>query len=69
MEAKQFVNAYDCMEENRYIEYGKHIGDADFIMKIYCIDPSKDLSLRTVKGLSAIFFSATLLPTVITRSF
>ena len=62
MEAKQFVNAYDCMEENRYIEYGKHIGDADFIMKIYCIDPSKDLSLRTVKGLSAIFFSATLLP-------
>ncbi len=62
LEAKRFVNAYDCMDEDRYIEYGKHLEDGDFMLKIFCVDPSRDLSERLDLGLAAIFFSATLLP-------
>ncbi len=62
LEAKRFVNAYDCMDDKRYIEYGKPLEDGDFMLKIFCIDPSKDLSQRLDRGLGAVFFSATLLP-------
>lgn len=62
LEAKRFVNAYDCMDDKRYIEYGKRLPEGDFMLKIFCIDPSKDLSQRLDMGLSAVFFSATLLP-------
>lgn len=62
LEAKRFVNAYDTMDDDRYIEYGKRLPEGDFMLKIFCVDPSKDLGLRLDLGLSAIFFSATLLP-------
>ncbi len=62
LEAKRFVNTYDCMDEKRYIEYGRRLPEGDFMLKIFCIDPSKDLSQRLDMGLSAVFFSATLLP-------
>ncbi|MBB5263230.1 Rad3-related DNA helicase [Catenibacillus scindens] len=62
LEARRFVNTYDSMDEERYIEYGKPLPDGDFMLKIFCVDPSKDLSLRLDLGLSAVFFSATLLP-------
>ena len=62
LESKRFVNAYDCMDEDRYIEYGKQLPDGDFMLKIFCVDPSKDLSLRLDLGLAAVLFSATLLP-------
>ena len=62
LEAKRFVNAYDAMDEDRYIEYGKTLPEGDFMLKIFCVDPSRDLGRRLDLGLSAVFFSATLLP-------
>ena len=62
LEARRFINAYDAMDEERYIEYGQTLPDGDFMLKIFCVDPSKDLGKRLDLGLGAIFFSATLLP-------
>lgn len=62
LESKRFINAYDCMDDQRYMEYGKRLPDEDFMLKICCVDPSRDLSKRLDMGLSAVFFSATLLP-------
>ena len=62
LEAKRFVNAYDAMDEARYIEYGQTLADGDFMLKIFSVDPSKDLEKHMDLGLAAVFFSATLLP-------
>lgn len=62
LQAKEFTDAYEAMDEKRYLEYGQTLNDADYRLKIYCVDPSKDLSQHLEQSKAAIFFSATLLP-------
>lgn len=57
---RNFLNAYDLMDEC-YISYMEQI-PGDFMVKIFCVDPAKNISERLAYGKSAIFFSATLLP-------
>lgn len=61
LNARWFVNVYDNMDD-RYIIYDERQADGDFLVKLFCVDPSGDLCERLQKGRSAVFFSATLLP-------
>lgn len=57
---RRFVNTFD-RSDDRYLVYamrGEHI----FEVKIFCVDPSKDLGERLAQGCGTVFFSATLLP-------
>lgn len=47
--------------DERYITYVEKVND-DVKIKLFCLDPSKLLRDTLVKGKSAVFFSATLLP-------
>lgn len=47
--------------DDRYLIYALRSEDS-FEIKIFCVDPSKDLGERLAKGCGAVFFSATLLP-------
>lgn len=58
---RNFRNIYDLVDE-RYIIYAEHSEDERFKLKLYCVDPSKNLQERIDKGNAAIFFSATFLP-------
>ena len=57
---RRFLSAYDLMDES-YICYMER-SQGDFMVKILCVDPAKNVSERLAYGRSAVFFSATLLP-------
>lgn len=57
----QFLSIYERVDEN-YVIYSEQVNAASFKIKIYCINPSKNLKECLAKGRAAIFFSATLLP-------
>ena len=59
--AKSFVSIYEIMDEN-YMIYARHTGDGRFMLKLFCVNPAVNLQECLDKGLSAVFFSATLLP-------
>ena len=61
LDVRWFVNTYDNMDQ-RYMIYAENQDVGDFMIKILCVDPSKDLGQRLDQGGSAVFFSATLLP-------
>lgn len=58
---RHFLNMYDCLDD-KYIIYTEHDFDGNFLIKLYCVDPSGNLSSRLAQARSTIFFSATLLP-------
>ncbi|MDD3221963.1 MAG: ATP-dependent DNA helicase [Clostridia bacterium] len=59
-EARRFVNTYDLIDD-KYLIYTE--GDSgDTMVKMFCVDPSGNLSERIGMSRSCIFFSATLLP-------
>lgn len=58
---RKFMNTYELLDEH-YCIYSEHEEDGRFKLKLYCVDPSKNLQERIDKGNSTIFFSATLLP-------
>ena len=58
---RSFLNIYDIADEN-YRFYTAHKEDGRFMVKQLCINPAKNLQERLSKGVSAVFFSATLLP-------
>lgn len=60
-EAAHFLNMYEIMDEN-YVVYSQLMDDGDFMLKLFCVDPSRNLRQCMQKGRSAILFSATLLP-------
>jgi Rad3-related DNA helicase len=55
------MNIYELVDD-RYVIYSEHGETGEFRIKLYCVDPSKNLQERIDKGNAAIFFSATLLP-------
>lgn len=61
LNARWFVNVYENMD-SRYIIYNERQADKEFMIKLFCVDPSGDLGECLAKGRSAVFFSATLLP-------
>lgn len=58
---RNFINIYELIDEH-YVIYSEHEADGRFKLKLYCVDPSKNLQERIDKGNATIFFSATLLP-------
>lgn len=57
----QFLNIYELVDES-YEIYGEQINDTSFMIKLYCIDPARNLSDCIEKGNATVFFSATMLP-------
>ena len=60
-ELRNFVNIYDLVDEN-YVIYDEMQEDGRFMIKLFWVDPSKNLQKCIDKSVSTIFFSATLLP-------
>lgn len=58
---RHWLNMYDNLDE-KYVKYTEHDKDGDFLVHLYCVDPSGNISLRLTQGRSTVFFSATLLP-------
>ncbi len=58
---RDFRNVCDLLDEH-YVIYSEHEEDGRFKLKLYCVDPSRNLQERIDKGKAAVFFSATLLP-------
>ncbi len=59
-DARRFVNTYDLLDD-KYIIYTEGEGK-DTMIRMFCVDPSGNLSERIGMSRSTIFFSATLLP-------
>lgn len=60
-EVLRFLDTSEGLDEN-YAIYSQFGGDGRFMLKLFCVDPSRNLQERLDKGRSTIFFSATLLP-------
>lgn len=58
---RNFINIYERVDEH-YVIYSEHAEDGRFKMKLYCVDPSRNLQECIDRGKAAIFFSATFLP-------
>ena len=60
-EVSHFLLIYDKMDGN-YVMYTEMESDGSFILKLFCVNPAKNLQECMQKGRSTILFSATLLP-------
>lgn len=58
---RSFVMIYESVDENYQI-YSEYREDKSFLIRLFCIDTAKNISKCLEKGISTIFFSATLLP-------
>ncbi len=57
----RFLTIYDLCDDH-YVVYSEFAENGDFIIKLFCADPSRNLAACMDKGKSSILFSATLLP-------
>lgn len=60
-EISHFLLMNDWLDKN-YVIYTQMESDGGFIIKLFCVNPSKNLSECMMRGRSTILFSATLLP-------
>lgn len=60
-QVRSFLYIHDLLDEN-YVIYSQHDEDGRFRVKLYCVNPAVNLQDCLDKGISTIFFSATLLP-------
>lgn len=60
-EISRFLEVYEQMDD-KYVVYSEFEESGRFIVKEFCVDPSKRLYECMQRGLSTILFSATLLP-------
>ena len=58
---RNFLSIYDLVDEH-YVIYSEIGEDGRFMIKLFCVDPSKNLQNCLDKGNATIYFSATLLP-------
>lgn len=56
-----FLDIYERVDEN-YVKYTQIMEDGSFLLKLFCVDPSKNLKECMARGRSSILFSATFLP-------
>ncbi len=60
-EIRHFVNMYERLDEN-YMIYCELEPDGGFKLRLFCVNPAENLRQFLEKGVSTVFFSATLLP-------
>lgn len=60
-QVRSFLYIHDLLDEN-YVIYSQHDEDGRFRVKLYCVNPAENLQNCLDKGISAVYFSATLLP-------
>lgn len=60
-QVRSFLYIHDLLDEN-YVIYSQHDEDGRFRVKLYCVNPSVNLQNCLDKGISTVYFSATLLP-------
>ena len=60
-EVRSFLEISEGLDGN-YVIYSEHTEDGRFMLRLFCVDPSRCLQERLDKARSTIFFSATLLP-------
>ena len=60
-EISHFLEMYELLDEN-YVTYSEMESDGSFVLKLYCVNPAKNLQECMMRGRSTILFSATLLP-------
>ena len=60
-EVSHFLLMYEKMD-SKYVIYTELESDGNFILKLFCVDPSTNLQECMLRGRSTILFSATLLP-------
>ncbi len=58
---RDFVSTYEAMDDD-YVIYSFRDEDKHFHLKLFCVNPARRLQEMVDKGVSAVFFSATLLP-------
>ena len=58
---RDFLNISELVDEN-YVVYTAFGEDGKFYMKLFCVNPAENLQKCLDKGVSTMFFSATLLP-------
>ena len=58
---REFINIYERLDEN-YMIYCEMEPGGRFKLRLFCVNPAKNLGEFLEKGNSTIFFSATLLP-------
>lgn len=61
-EIRHFLNMYENMTDEDYLIYDRVNENNDFVLKLLCTNPARSLRTSLDKGLSTVFFSATLLP-------
>jgi len=59
---RHFLNMYENMTENDYLIYDRVNENNEFMIKLFCTNPARSLRQCLEKGVSTVFFSATLLP-------
>ncbi len=60
-EISHFLDMYELLDEN-YVKYARLLEDGDFMVKLFCVNPGKNLRDCMQRGRSSILFSATFLP-------
>lgn len=60
-EISHFLEMYELLDDN-YVTYSEMEADGSFILKLFCVNPAKNLRECMMRGRSTILFSATLLP-------
>ena len=60
-QVRSFMNIYDGLDEN-YVVYTEYQENGRFVLKLFCVNPAANLQKCLDKGISTVFFSATLLP-------
>lgn len=58
---RDFLNIAELVDEN-YAVYTENGDDGKFRMNLFCVNPASNLAEYLQKGISTVFFSATLLP-------
>ena len=58
---RHFLNIFDVLDEN-YVIYTDFNEEGEFCLHLYCVNPSANIQERLDRGISTVFFSATLLP-------
>ncbi|MDE7431048.1 MAG: DEAD/DEAH box helicase family protein [Lachnospiraceae bacterium] len=58
---RTYLDIYELVDEN-YVIYSDFNEEGGFFIKLFCVNPSGNLSQCMEQGLSTVFFSATLLP-------
>ncbi len=60
-EVSRYLDVYEKMDEN-YTIYAKEQDDGSFMIKEFCVNPTKRIKECLDRGISSILFSATFLP-------